>query len=640
MVAEPMEGFYSGHSNLQSRLESSGSYGSIQRNRDGVPIWDGDPALLEEFTEACLRYEQTVVKEKRYLCGPRVASELRGPAKRVLIGRPADWLSYDGGIRRLIDALRLERGQPKVPEMSELLMRYFKGTRRSKGESMNDYVTRKAEAYTRAQQSMARYQKDHSQSRSTWTPTRTAWSGSQGVGSDQATETWHDVQEEDEAEEADSAGGTNSDADPWAQWADWEAWRNRRWWQEATWWNYGSSAGQWSQAPDSTEWSTRDLPEILPDYIQGWYLFVDSGLDVMERNVLQAELRGDFSVRAVEEVLRKHWSDHDLRKRDAEKGRMFTANSVEETEDEELISCLGEWDPDSLEAEGYSVDDIEVMAAEREKAHEACMMLREARQTLKDARAKQHAVKMARQYYAVKPREPFNRGNAASLGPVKCFRCGGPHKIAVCPEKPRAAVQQSKVATIEEEAPFVFLAEAKSFEAYAMSTQSAGEPMMTTAEVVEAGKAVVDGGATRTIGSAYALSRIMEINEGKYGRDGLLKLDMTDRPSFGFGNSSKDRCASTAHMAVPLAGKMPSMKVHALDKGNSPVLLSVHSLRQLGAVVDFENDMAIFRHVDPAKVVSFERSAAGHQIMPLTEDIFQNAVCLDRPVQSLKDLCC
>ena len=43
----------------------------------------------------------------------------------------------------------------------------------------------------------------------------------------------------------------------------------------------------------------------------------------MERNVLHAELRGDFGVRAVEEVLRKHWTDADLRKRDAEKGREY-----------------------------------------------------------------------------------------------------------------------------------------------------------------------------------------------------------------------------------------------------------------------------------------------------------------------------
>ena len=84
------------------------------------------------------------MKEKRYLCGPRIASELRGPAKRVLLGKQADWLSFDGGVRKLIETLRQGRGQPMVPEMSELLMKYFKGTKRVKGESMGDYVTRKA----------------------------------------------------------------------------------------------------------------------------------------------------------------------------------------------------------------------------------------------------------------------------------------------------------------------------------------------------------------------------------------------------------------------------------------------------------------------------------------------------------------
>ena len=45
----------------------------------------------------------------------------------------------------LIAALRSERGQPKVPEMSELLMKYFKGTRRHRGEGMGDFILRKAD---------------------------------------------------------------------------------------------------------------------------------------------------------------------------------------------------------------------------------------------------------------------------------------------------------------------------------------------------------------------------------------------------------------------------------------------------------------------------------------------------------------
>ena len=144
------------YSGPQSRQEPMGSYGV-----DGVPIWSGEAASFEEYVENCLLYEQTVVREKRYLCGPRIAAELRGSACRVLIGRAADWLSHEGGVRSLVAALRSERGQPKVPEMSELLLRYFRGTRRQRDEPMGDFILRKAEAYTRAQQSMARYQPEH-----------------------------------------------------------------------------------------------------------------------------------------------------------------------------------------------------------------------------------------------------------------------------------------------------------------------------------------------------------------------------------------------------------------------------------------------------------------------------------------------
>ena len=82
------------YSGPQSRQEPMGSYGVVQKNKDGAPIWSGEAASFEEYVENCLLYEQTVVREKRYLCGPRIAAELRSPARRVLIGRAADWLSH------------------------------------------------------------------------------------------------------------------------------------------------------------------------------------------------------------------------------------------------------------------------------------------------------------------------------------------------------------------------------------------------------------------------------------------------------------------------------------------------------------------------------------------------------------------
>eukprot|EP00435_Cladocopium_sp_Y103_P016140 s1467_g4.t1 len=601
------------YSGPQSRSEASGSASGhgVQRSKDGVPMWSGESSLFEEYVEACLLYEQTVVKEKRYLCGPRVAAELQGPARRVLIGKPADWLSHEGGVRKLIAALRNERGQPKVPEMSELLMKYFKGTRRHRGESMGDFILRKAEAYTRAQQSMARYQRGLGHERReqpSVTSVRSSRESNCSQGGDGVDS--NDFQDPMEEQDEQQEGQT-------------EEWR----------------AGGWEQ-PDTSEWGKHLLPEILPDFIQGWYLFMDSGLDVMERNVLHAELRGDFGVRAVEEVLRKHWTDADLRKRDAEKGR-YMSNLAMDGADEPQ-GYVAEWSMDELEAEGFSAEEIGAIAQEEEKARAAWVAMQDARRTLKDARARQHAVRMSRQYY---PSRPGGKGDGnlwkqmgSSKPAIQCFRCGGPHKIADCKEKPKSSEQAN---TATETAPFVFWSSQEPRDGaceLAWGTSEMEQACVTTSQVVSQGKAVLDGGATRTIGSIEALESLANINVEKRVHTGIEKVDLSERPVFGFGNSSKNQCASTASVSVPMGGKMGTLKIHALDQGSAPILLSVHSLRKLGAIVDFENDMAVFRHVDPTRVIQLERSAAGHQIMPLTEDVYQSARQLKCAVPSFKDL--
>ena len=657
MVAEPAGSVM--YSKPPDRLEWTGSNGTIQRNRDGVPMWNGDPTLLEEFAEACLRYEQTVVREKRYLCGPRIASELSGPAKRVLLGRPADWLSFDGGVRRLLEELRVRRGQPKVPEMSELLMKYFKGTKRTKGEGMSDYVTRKAEAYTRAQQSMARYLQEQKSGASWSTRPQSSWSTgrSQNMGSSAMEHDLQDSAADDEdrweaysqvgsaaargaeasSQDQGAASGNQELEVSWWRQQGWDDYRHQRPWA-----NYGS----WHSSEvtyDTTEWGRGQLPEIVPAFVQGWYLFIDSGLDVMERNVLQAELRGDFGVQAVEDVLRKHWPDSELKKRDAEKGR-FLANLADAEESYDEWSWLGECDPEQLESEGFSAEEISCMMTEQSNQKEALAVIQEARRTLRDARARQHAVRTSRQFYPVKGGRPPGAARPGTSdgkgGPMKCFRCGGPHKIAQCPERPRDSANVTISTDQDEQATFIFLTEHVVDEQEAWVSMGADDSSrLTTSQIVEAGKAVIDGGATRSIGSTYALSKVLELNESKHGRDGMRDLDLNDRPSFGFVNSSRDQCISTVSLDVPWNQGAGVLKVHALDKGTSPILLSIDSLRKLGAVIDYSSNCAVFRSVDPKKLIHLEQSAAGHQVLPLTDDAFKDAVVLEEPVPSFLDLC-
>lgn len=49
-------------------------------------------------------------------------------------------------------------GHPQIPELTEHLNRYFRGSSRKKYESMNDYITRKTEVYSRAKQALVRQQ--------------------------------------------------------------------------------------------------------------------------------------------------------------------------------------------------------------------------------------------------------------------------------------------------------------------------------------------------------------------------------------------------------------------------------------------------------------------------------------------------
>ena len=67
------------------------------------------------------------------MVGPKLAAELTGPAKRMIVGQASNWLSYQGGTERLLEHLRQGLGKPRLSELSDHLGRLFKGTRRRNG---------------------------------------------------------------------------------------------------------------------------------------------------------------------------------------------------------------------------------------------------------------------------------------------------------------------------------------------------------------------------------------------------------------------------------------------------------------------------------------------------------------------------
>ena len=227
------------------------------------------------------------------------------------------------------------------------------------------------------------------------------------------------------------------------------------------------------------------------------------------------------------------------------------------------------------------------MSQAQHEIMEAQAQIDQGRRTLRQARARQHQVRMSRRYYKtsyhLSQPDRQGRGNA----PDTCLKCGGRHKTTDCLKKSPGANNVDQ----PEAAPFVCFSDMDGSSESAMTLESD----ITTRDAVMQGKAVIDGGATKTLGSVTALQYIMDLNKAKVGDTGINDLDLSDRPVFGFGNSSRDQCISTAKLSIQADQKPGNLKIHALDRGEGPVLFSIEALRSLGAVIDFAEDLVVFR---------------------------------------------
>ena len=254
-------------------------------------------------------------------------------------------------------------------------------------------------------------------------------------------------------------------------------------------------------------------------------------------------------------------------------------------------------------------------------------------------------VKLNRQYFR------SNQGSRSSDSKrdekITCLRCGQTgHRAANCP------APQPKESKLKEMAPFVCYVDSAPFQEHgtlafhqdipesdaqlapelALQTGEGNTDLPTTAEAVESGKAIVDCGATTSLGSVFALERVMQLSS-----NGVSQVDVGERPVFGFGNSSEERCVSTLHLNLMAGGRPGQIKVHALDKGSAPILFSVASLKAFGAIRDFAEGAMVMRKVDDRKLVQLEQSRAGHLLIPLTGDILKNAISTPVPAPALSN---
>ena len=575
-------------------------------------------------------WEQGVKYENRYLCGPRLVAELTGAAQRMVVGKAPDWVSFNGGVSVFLQHLRQGLGRPQIPEATEFLNKYFRNSRRRMGEGINEYITRKTETYWRACQALKRVMpKDANQFEGArgwapWTPSQAASGGGTG-GWNSRRSSWASDATGNE-EEADNEGETTSRTED-TSWNDNRSWQSRSWQSNRS-WGWQSYPGTWSwQGTPSHFGKPKETIEILPEFVQAWYLLADAGLSNYEKNLIHTAVGGEYTIARVSHELRTQHGESDGRRRDAS-GQAFWGEGHEDREDEATDYEDPDYDNADFDTSGFDEEEAALWGENKREIEAANAVMKEAKRTLRMAREKQHMVKMSRKYF--RPSSSGSQDQPRDDSKMTCLRCGKlGHRARNCPQKPGEPQAPAKN---REMAPFVCYAQA-SEEAMAADTIN----RMTTQEAVASGCCVIDGGATRTLGSVKAVEMVLRKNMNLHGEDRVRHVDTEDKPTFGFGNSSEGQCISTIHLGVTAANKPGNLVIHTLDEGEGPILFSIDALRKLGAIVDFHEDLIVFRALDPTKIVQLQRSQTGHQLMDLTADIFATARGTKTPVPSLKE---
>ena len=170
----------------------------------------------------------------------------------------------------------------------------------------------------------------------------------------------------------------------------------------------------------------------------------------------------------------------------------------------------------NLALAGLNAEGMALMADAESEAQSALALIDQGRRTLKDARSRQKFVKLSRQYYGQKSFKGSGKGSMhvkneqGNNHTPKCLSCGGNHKTSECPRKP-----QAQAAEVQEHAPFICMTD------QVLNTEDMDQNLATTHQAMTEGKAVIDGGATRNLGSVTALETLMNINAKEHGDDGV-----------------------------------------------------------------------------------------------------------------------
>ena len=150
-------------------------------------------------------------------------------------------------------------------------------------------------------------------------------------------------------------------------------------------------------------------------------------------------------------------------------------------------------------------------------------------------------------------------------------------------------------------------------------TVNALESMWATTGQMYPGYAVLDSGATESVGSLEAIQAVMHRRRELYGVE-TVKICPNPRKTFRFGDGEQLSAMSYVELPQKLHRREISFSVYSLDVPRVPILMSIRTLKKLGAIVDFGERTVCFHKVDQSIVIPLTETRSGHLLIDLTKD--------------------
>lgn len=131
--------------------------------------------------------------------------------------------------------------------------------------------------------------------------------------------------------------------------------------------------------------------------------------------------------------------------------------------------------------------------------------------------------------------------------------------------------------------------------------------------------AVIDTGATETVGSLEAVEQVM-MHRQKFFPQETVGVNPNKKKRFKLGNAQE--CSSESFVLLPqcCGGQGFSLGVYTLDVGNVPILIGARTLSKLGASICVRTPELMFNEIFPGVRIPLVKGTNGHLLLDLGKD--------------------